>query len=123
MFGTIMTVVLIVFAIYYGYNIIHDLYFDKASEVVEGERIEEKEVDIKDTLNDFKKYDATQDSSVRPKAPQPSESDDFDDSLEVSGGMDVDELTRQINECEAKGEDNLYDQMMMAVYNISEKAA
>ncbi len=33
MFGTFMTIIIIGYVGYYGYNIIHDLYFDKTGEV------------------------------------------------------------------------------------------
>ena len=34
MFGMFMTIIIIGYVGYYGYNIIHDLYFDKIGEIV-----------------------------------------------------------------------------------------
>ena len=53
MFGTFMTVIIIGYIGYYGYNIIHDLYFDKSGEIVVADHVEEQEVDIKDELGSF----------------------------------------------------------------------
>lgn len=63
-FGVIMTIILVGYAVYYGYNIVKDLYFDKSGEVVEQETVEEKEVDITDELKDFTKFDANEDEKL-----------------------------------------------------------
>lgn len=64
MFGTFMTVIIIGYICYYGYNIIHDLYFDKSGEVVVAASVEEQEVDIKDELGSFTQYDADEDHKI-----------------------------------------------------------
>lgn len=63
-FGIIMTIILVGYAAYYGYNIVKDLYFDKSGEVVEQEAVDEKEVDITDELRDFTKFDANEDEKI-----------------------------------------------------------
>ncbi len=60
MFGTFMTVIIIGYIGYYGYNIIHDLYFDKSGEIVVAAHVEEQEVDIKDELESFTRIEADQ---------------------------------------------------------------
>lgn len=62
MFGTFMTVIIIGYIGYYGYNIVHDLYFDKSGEVVTVTHIEEQEVDIKDEINSFIQFDADEEN-------------------------------------------------------------
>ena len=64
MFGTFMTVIIIGYIGYYGYNIVHDLYFDKSGEVVAVAHVEEQEVDIKDELGSFTQYDADEDRKI-----------------------------------------------------------
>ena len=64
MFGTFMTIIIIGYVGYYGYNIIHDLYFDKTGEVVATASVEEQEVDIKDELGSFTQFDADEDRKV-----------------------------------------------------------
>lgn len=64
MFGTFMTVIIIGYIGYYGYNIIHDLYFDKSGEIVVATHVEEQEVDIKDELESFTQYDADEDRKI-----------------------------------------------------------
>lgn len=64
MFGTFMTVIIIGYIGYYGYNIIHDLYFDKSGEIVVADHVEEQEVDIKDELGSFTQYDANEDRKI-----------------------------------------------------------
>lgn len=127
MFGTVMTIILAVYGVYYGYNIIHDLYFDKSGEVVVGERVDEKEVDIKDTLKDFAQYDAEEDSN-KSSAQQSSDSDqsedEFDDDTEeISGGIEVDDLDRLIDECDSKGEGSLFAQITEVFTKEPAKAA
>ena len=53
MFGTSMTIIIIGYIGYYGYNIVYDLYFDKSGEVVTTAAVDEQEVDIKDELGDL----------------------------------------------------------------------
>ena len=65
MFGMFMTIIIIGYVGYYGYNIIHDLYFDKTGEIVSTASIDEKEVDIKEELGNFTLYEADEDQSKR----------------------------------------------------------
>ena len=65
MFGMFMTIIIIGYAGYYGYNIIHDIYFDKTGEIVSTASIDEREVDIKDELGNFTLYDADEAGSTK----------------------------------------------------------
>lgn len=104
-FGVIMTVILVGYAVYYGYNIVKDLYFDKSGDVVEQEAVEEKEVDITDELRDFTKFDANEDekfAKARKEAeaaakereeggfdnPDPTHGDSGEDSAKDNGMSD-----------------------------------
>ena len=126
MFGTVMTIILAAYGVYYDYNIIHDLYFDKSGEVVVGERVDEKEVDIKDTLKDFAQYDAEEDSNKPSQQSSDSDQseDEFDDDTEeISGGIEVDDLDRLIDECDSKGEGSLFAQITEVFTKEPAKAA
>lgn len=63
MFGTFMIIIFVIYAGWYGYNIIKDLYFDKSAVVAE-DAVEESEVDIGDELKDFTQYDANEEDKL-----------------------------------------------------------
>lgn len=112
MFGMFMTIIIIGYVGYYGYNIIHDLYFDKTGEIVSTASIDEKEVDIKEELGNFTLYEADEDQSKKEdtkvssnitieetNTPQNNSLDttDSNDSLPVmSGGIKVEELQEML---------------------------
>ena len=116
MFGMFMTIIIIGYVGYYGYNIIHDLYFDKIGEIVSTASIDEKEVDIKEELGNFTLYEADEDQSKKEdtkvssnitidetNAPQNNSLDttDSNDSLPVmSGGIKVEELQEMLTSLE-----------------------
>lgn len=116
MFGMFMTIIIIGYVGYYGYNIIHDLYFDKTGEIVSTASIDEKEVDIKEELGNFNLYEADDDQSKKEdtkvssnitldetNAPQNNSLDttDSNDSLPVmSGGIKVEELQEMLTSLE-----------------------
>jgi hypothetical protein len=116
MFGMFMTIIIIGYVGYYGYNIIHDLYFDKTGEIVSTASIDEKEVDIKEELGNFTLYEADEDQSKKEdtkvssnitidetNAPQNNSLDttDSNDSLPVmSGGIKVEELQEMLTSLE-----------------------
>ena len=116
MFGMFMTIIIIGYVGYYGYNIIHDLYFDKTGEIVSTASIDEKEVDIKEELGNFTLYDADvagskkEDTKVSSNItidetndPQNNSLDttDSNDSLPVmSGGIKVEELQEMLTSLE-----------------------
>ena len=111
-----MTIIIIGYVGYYGYNIIHDLYFDKTGEIVSTASIDEKEVDIKEELGNFNLYEADEDQSKKEDtkvssnitldetyAPQNNSLDttDSNDSLPVmSGGIKVEELQEMLTSLE-----------------------
>ena len=116
MFGMFMTIIIIGYVGYYGYNIIHDLYFDKTGEIVSTVSIDEKEVDIKEELGNFTLYEAEEDQSKKEdtkvssnitidetNAPQNNSLDttDSNDSLPVmSDGIKVEELQEMLTSLE-----------------------
>ena len=116
MFGMFMTIIIIGYVGYYGYNIIHDLYFDKTGEIVSTASIDEKEVDIKEELGNFTLYEADENHSKKEdtkvssnitieetNTPQNNSLDttDSNDSLPVmSGGIKVEELQEMLTSLE-----------------------
>lgn len=116
MFGMFMTIIIIGYVGYYGYNIIHDLYFDKTGEIVSTASIDEKEVDIKDELGNFTLYDADEAGSTKEETKASSDiakgetkvlqsnshdTTDSNDSVPVlSGGIKVEELQEMLTSLE-----------------------
>lgn len=116
MFGMFMTIIIIGYAGYYGYNIIHDLYFDKTGEIVSTASIDEKEVDIKEELGNFTLYEADEDHSKKEDTKVSSnitieetnalqnnslDTTDSNNSLPVmSGGIEVEELQEMLTSLE-----------------------
>jgi hypothetical protein len=124
MFGMFMTIIIIGYVGYYGYNIIHDFYFDKTGEIVSTASIDEKEVDIKEELGNFTLYEADEDQSKKEdtkvssnitidetNAPQNNSLDttDSNNSLPVmSGGIKVEELQEMLTSLENDEEGSDY---------------
>ena len=116
MFGMFMTIIIIGYVGYYGYNIIHDLYFDKTGEIVSTASIDEKEVDIKEELGNFTLYEADEDHSKKEDTKVSSnitieetnalqnnslDTTDSNNSLPVmSGGIKVEELQEMLTSLE-----------------------
>jgi hypothetical protein len=116
MFGMFMTIIIIGYTGYYGYNIIHDLYFDKTGEIVSTASIDEKEVDIKEELGNFTLYEADEDHSKKEDTKVSSnitieetnalqnnslDTTDSNNSLPVmSGGIKVEELQEMLTSLE-----------------------
>ena len=124
MFGMFMTIIIIGYVGYYGYNIIHDLYFDKIGEIVSTASIDEKEVDIKEELGNFTLYEADENHSKKEdtkvstnitieetNALQNNSLDttDSNNSLPVmSGGIKVEELQEMLTSLENDEEGSDY---------------
>ena len=104
MFGTFMTIIIIGYIGYYGYNIVYDLYFDKSGEVVTTAAVDEQEVDIKDELGDFTQFNADEDRGEEDKsvltspsniiqgktveqATENTNNDEGETTIEMSGGI------------------------------------
>ena len=116
MFGMFMTIIIIGYVGYYGYNIIHDLYFDKTGEIVSTASIDVKEFDIIVELGNVTLYEADEDQSKKEdtkvssnitieetNTPQNNSLDttDSNDSLPVmSGGIKVEELQEMLTSLE-----------------------
>ena len=119
-----MTIIIIGYVGYYGYNIIHDLYFDKIGEIVSTASIDEKEVDIKEELGNFTLYEADEDHSKKEDTKVSSnitieetnalqnnslDTTDSNNSLPVmSGGIKVEELQEMLTSLENDEEGSDY---------------
>ena len=124
MFGMFMTIIIIGYVGYYGYNIIHDLYFDKTGEIVSTASIDEKEVDIKEELGNFTLYEADEDHRKKEDTKVSSnltieetnalqnnslDTTDSNNSLPVmSGGIKVEELQEMLTSLENDEEGSDY---------------
>lgn len=124
MFGMFMTIIIIGYVGYYGYNIIYDLYFDKTGEIVSTASIDEKEVDIKEELGNFTLYEADEDHSKKEDTKVSSnitieetnalqnnslDTTDSNNSLPVmSGGIKVEELQEMLTSLENDEEGSDY---------------
>lgn len=126
MFGTFMTIIIIGYIGYYGYNIVYDLYFDKSGEVVTTAAVDEQEVDIKDELGDFTQFNADEDRSEDDnsvmgspsniiqgepveQAVENSNNDEGGTTFAISGGIKADNLSTLITSLENKEEGSEFD--------------
>ncbi len=126
MFGTFMTIIIIGYIGYYGYNIVYDLYFDKSGEVVTTAAVDEQEVDIKDELGDFTQFNADEDRSEDDnsvmgspsniiqgepveQAVENSNNDEDGTTFAMSGGIKADNLSTLITSLENKEEGSEFD--------------
>ena len=132
MFGTSMTIIIIGYIGYYGYNIVYDLYFDKSGEVVTTAAVDEQEVDIKDELGDFTQFNADEDRSEEDKsvltspsnviqgktveqATENSINDEGGTTFAMSGGIKADTLSTLITSLENKEEGSNFDIVVKAM--------
>ena len=126
MFGTSMTIIIIGYIAYYGYNIVYDLYFDKSGEVVTTAAVDEQEVDIKDELGDFTQFNADEDRGEEDKSVSTSPSniiqgktveqatentnnDEGETTFAMSGGIKAETLSTLITSLENKEEGSDFD--------------
>lgn len=126
MFGTFMTIIIIGYIGYYGYNIVYDLYFDKSGEVVTTAAVDEQEVDIKDELGDFTQFNTDEDRGEEDKsvltspsniiqgepveqAVENSNNDEGGTTFAMSGGIKADNLSTLITSLENKEEGSEFD--------------
>lgn len=132
MFGTFMTIIIIGYIGYYGYNIVYDLYFDKSGEVVTTAAVDEQEVDIKDELGDFTQFNADEDRGEEDKsvltspsniiqgktveqATENSNNDEGETTFAMSGGIKADTLSTLITSLENKEEGSNFDIVVKAM--------
>lgn len=132
MFGTSMTIIIIGYIAYYGYNIVYDLYFDKSGEVVTTAAVDEQEVDIKDELGDFTQFNADEDRGEEDKsvltspsniiqgktveqATENSNNDEGETTFAMSGGIKADTLSTLITSLENKEEGSNFDIVVKAM--------
>ena len=121
-----MTIIIIGYIGYYGYNIVYDLYFDKSGEVVSTAAVDEQEVDIKDELGDFTQFNADEDGGEEDKsvlispsnviqgepveqATENSNNDENETTFAMSGGIKAENLSALINSLENKEEGSDFD--------------
>lgn len=126
MFGTFMTIIIIGYFGYYGYNIVYDLYFDKSGEVVTTAAVDEQEVDIKDELGDFTQFNADEDRGEEDKslltspsnviqgktveqATENTNNDEGETTFAMSGGIKAETLSTLITSLENKEEGSDFD--------------
>ena len=126
MFGTSMTIIIIGYIGYYGYNIVYDLYFDKSGEVVTTAAVDEQEVDIKDELGDLTQFNADEDRGEEDKsvltspsniiqgktveqATENTNNDEGETTFAMSGGIKADNLSTLITSLENKEEGSEFD--------------
>ena len=126
MFGTYMTIIIIGYIGYYGYNIVYDLYFDKSGEVVTTAAVDEQEVDIKDELGDFTQFNADEDRGEEDKsvltspsniiqgktveqATENTNNDEGETTFAMSGGIKAETLSTLITSLENKEEGSDFD--------------
>lgn len=126
MFGTSMTIIIIGYIGYYGYNIVYDLYFDKSGEVVTTAAVDEQEVDIKDELGDFTQFNANEDRGEEDKsvltspsniiqgktveqATENTNNDEGETTFAMSGGIKAETLSTLITSLENKEEGSDFD--------------
>ena len=126
MFGTFMTIIIIGYIGYYGYNIVYDLYFDKSGEVVSTAAVDEQEVDIKDELGDFTQFNADEDGGEEDKsvltspsniiqgktveqATENTNNDEGETTFAMSGGIKAETLSTLITSLENKEEGSDFD--------------
>ena len=133
MFGTSMTIIIIGYIGYYGYNIVYDLYFDKSGEVVTTAAVDEQEVDIKDELGDFTQFNADEDRGEEDKsvltspsniiqgktveqATENSNNDEGETTFAMSGGIKAETLSTLITSLENKEEGSDFDIVAKAIH-------
>ena len=126
MFGTSMTIIIIGYIGYYGYNIVYDLYFDKSGEVVTTAAVDEQEVDIKDELGGLTQLNADGDSGEEDKsvltspsnviqgktveqATENSNNDEGGTTFAMSGGIKAETRSTLITSLENKEEGSDFD--------------
>ncbi len=126
MFGTFMTIIIIGYIGYYGYNFVYDLYFDKSGEVVTTAAVDEQEVDIKDELGDFTQFNADEDRGEEDKsvltspsniiqgktveqATENTNNDEGETTFAMSGGIKAETLSTLITSLENKEEGSDFD--------------
>ena len=121
-----MTIIIIGYIGYYGYNFVYDLYFDKSGEVVTTAAVDEQEVDIKDELGDFTQFNADEDRGEEDKsvltspsniiqgktveqATENTNNDEGETTFAMSGGIKAETLSTLITSLENKEEGSDFD--------------
>ena len=89
-FKTLLTIIIVAYALYYAYQIIHDLFFAKGS-IIQDELEIEEEVDISGEAGKYKPTEVHRsDIPISTSVNDGSSSDD--ELVSYNGGMSIDEL-------------------------------
>ena len=121
MFGTSMTIIIIGYIGYYGYNIVYDLYFNKSGEVVTTAAVDEQ-----DELGDFTQFNADEDRGEEDKsvltspsniiqgktveqATENTNNDEGETTFAMSGGIKAETLSTLITSLENREEGSDFD--------------
>ena len=89
-FKTLLTIIIVAYALYYAYQIIHDLFFAKGS-IIQDELEIEEEVDISGEAGKYKPTEVHR-SDIPISTPVNDGSSSDDELVSYNGGMSIDEL-------------------------------
>ena len=89
-FKTLLTIIIVAYALYYAYQIIHDLFFAKGS-IIQDELEIEEEVDISGEAGKYKPTEVHR-SDIPIFTPANDGSSSDDELVSYNGGMSIDEL-------------------------------
>ena len=87
---TLLTIIIVAYALYYAYQIIHDLFFAKGS-IIQDELEIEEEVDISGEAGKYKPTEVHR-SDIPISTPVNDGSSSDDELVSYNGGMSIDEL-------------------------------
>ena len=90
-FTTLLTIIITGYVIYYAYQIIHDLFFNKGSLLNDDLRIEE-EVDITGEVEKYQPVKVSRDDIPLTKTSTKEETSQNDGLTQMCGGYTIDEL-------------------------------
>ena len=90
-FTSLLTIIIVGYVIYYAYQIIHDLFFNKGSLLSDDLRIEE-EVDITGEVEKYQPVRVSRDDIPLAKTSTKEETSQDDGLTQMCGGYTIDEL-------------------------------
>ena len=112
-FTTLLTIIIVGYVIYYAYQIIHDLFFNKGSLLSDDLRIEE-EVDITGELEKYQPVKVSREDIPLARTNTKPETAEDDGLTQMCGGYTIDELHHALcQEQENPGSTALKDVMKL----------
>ena len=96
-FTTLLTIIIVGYVIYYAYQIIHDLFFNKGSLLSDDLRIEE-EVDITGEVEKYQPVKVSREDIPLTKTSTKEETSQNDGLTQMCGGYTIDELHNALRE-------------------------